>query len=120
VAAQPLHWPQQAGSAVGSRTNIRLSHPASNTDNLPLRSRLHRVSSSKEHPQQYDCDHQPDDPADSTTLAETLKPLIHNSPKPDYGNLQKKSCFIVWVANVMAPKTPIKAQACGLRATKKL
>ena len=25
---------------------------------------------------------------------ETLTPLIHNSPKPDSGNLQKKSCFI--------------------------
>ena len=31
---------------------------------------------------------------------ETLTPLIHNSPKPDYGNLQKKSCFIRWVAGI--------------------
>ena len=41
---------------------------------------------------------------------ETLTPLIHNSPKPDSGNLQKKSCFITddkyFTQNVLAAKSP--------------
>ena len=40
---------------------------------------------------------------------ETLTPLIHYSPKPDSGNLQKKSCFIAEQKGVQG--LPGKTQA---------